>query len=501
MTSGLPSNLPAHRVGPRELATMLDGWRDDRPGAAGYAALAARLRMLVLDGRLPLRTVLPSERALAVLVGASRTLTTAAYRQLRDEGFAEGRHGSGTWTTLPPGPVDGATDPAEREIWLTGREGVGTGDLSTAAPEAPPELHGALTAALAALPRLLPGHGYAPAGLGELRAAIAARYTRRGLPTTAEEIVVTSGAQQGLRLALAVTVRAGDRVVAEDPSWPQALDAVRGLGGRPVGLPVEDGWDPRTLRGLVRRTGAGVAYLMPDGQNPTGRLLDGETRRRLVTALADGGCLAIVDESHAELDLRADLGQPGALTPAPFGAGTRPGTVLHVGSLSKVVWGGLRIGWVRADRPTVRRLIAARVQEDLGGPPVEQLAAVHLLDGFEPLVRRRRTEAATRCRALQRAVARDLPEWSAPDPEAGLSLWIRLPDPASVAISLAARGAGLVLAPGQRFGVDGGFAGRIRLTFSAPPEQLEDAVHRLAAAVHGLDLPDPVDGAARTRVV
>jgi DNA-binding transcriptional MocR family regulator len=473
------SQLPPNRIGPRQLAALLEGWREDRPGAAGYQALAERLRTLILDGRLPVRTVLPSERALALLTGASRTLTTAAYRQLREDGFAEGRHGSGTWTTLPHGGTE--------DLWpASAAHGVRGGDLSTAAPEAPPELHAALVAALADLPRLLPGHGYEAAGQPELRAAVAERYTRRGLPTSADEIIITSGAAQALRLVLGLLLRSGDRVLLEDPTWPQTVDAVRALGARPVGLPVEQGWDVATVRAMLRRTGASIAYLMPDAQNPTGLLLDGAPRQALAGALADAGCVTVVDETLAELDLRAELGDPSAVSPPPFGAGGRSSATVHVGSASKIFWGGLRVGWIRADRSTVQRLIVARVADDLGGPPVEQLATAHLFEAFEPLARRRRREMAERCRLLQSLLGTLLPDWSAPTPQAGLFLWCRLPGPISSAVTQAARSAGIVLAAGPRFGVDGGHATRLRLTFSAPADALTEAVTRLAGAVRGI---------------
>lgn len=470
---------PSHRIGHRELAGLLAGWRDDRSGAAGYSALAGRLRTLVLDGRLPLNTVLPSERALADLVGVSRTLTTAAYRQLREEGFAEGRQGSGTWTALPGTGAD--------DVWPGTPPGVGSGDLATAAPEAPAELHAALLAAIAELPRLLPGHGYTGAGMPELRAAVARRYTQRGLPTSPEEIVITAGAAQGLRLTIAALVRPGDRVICENPTWPQILDSARAVGGRPVGLFVEQGWDPAVLQDLARRTGASVACLMPDGQNPTGGLLDGAPRRELAAVLADAGCVTVVDETLAELDLRGALGDPAAVTPPPFGAGGRPGAVVHVGSASKAFWGGLRVGWVRAERSLVRRLIAARIAEDLGGPPLEQLAAAHLLDRAAEIVPGRRIEMAARCRVLQATLAEELPDWQVPEPQAGLFLWCRLPGPTGTAVSQAARDAGITLPTGSRFGVDGGFGSRVRLTFSAPADQLRTATRRLAEAVRAAD--------------
>src|SRR6476661_6024324 len=126
------------------LARLLGGWRAAGPA---YVALARALRLLILDGRLPLRTRLPGERELADALGVSRTTATAAYAQLRDEGFLASRRGSGSWTPLP---------------------------------------------------------GYFEAGLSVLRTAIAERFTRRGAPTTPDQILVTSGALHAVSLLLRV---------------------------------------------------------------------------------------------------------------------------------------------------------------------------------------------------------------------------------------------------------------------------------------------------------
>jgi DNA-binding transcriptional MocR family regulator len=272
-------------------------------------------------------------------------------------------------------------------------------------------------------------------------------------------------------------------VLFEDPTWPSGLDAARAAGARPVGLPVEQGWDPVAVREVLRRTGAAVACLMPDAQNPTGLLLDGPDRQAVAAALADVRCVTVVDETLAELDLRRHLGDPDAVTPAPFGTGGRPGAVVHVGSASKTFWGGLRVGWVRAERSLVQRIVVARTAADLGGPVLEELATAHLLDRVEEVVLRRRREMADRYRVLEAVLAQELPEWILPVPQAGLSVWCRLPTPSTVAVTQAARAVGITLASGPRFGVDGGFASRIRLTYSAPPAQLESAARRLAAAV------------------
>src|SRR4051812_43175530 len=164
---------PLRRTTTRELLPLLAGWNSG-PGA-GYLALAGRLRQLVLDGRLPVHVVLPSERELADALGVSRTTTAAAYRALRDAGFADAGQGAGIWTALPGGGPDPGTAPFP--VHSTGRAGLedGRGDLASAAPEAPPQVPAAYAAALAELPRYLPGHGYVTAGLPALR-----RRSRRG---------------------------------------------------------------------------------------------------------------------------------------------------------------------------------------------------------------------------------------------------------------------------------------------------------------------------------
>src|SRR5215470_4588118 len=152
------------------LARLLGAWRSSGPA---YASLARAVRLLVLDGRLPLRTRLPGERELAEALGVSRTTASAAYAELRAEGFLASRRGSGSWTRLP---ADRPAAPAPAP------PGEALIDLSTAAGAAPEALHAALAAATAELPRHLPAPGYHEAGLPELRAAIAERYTRRGAP-------------------------------------------------------------------------------------------------------------------------------------------------------------------------------------------------------------------------------------------------------------------------------------------------------------------------------
>ncbi len=514
---------PASRVGVHELAGLVSGWRATLPGppagaagaddvpargpdnGPGYANLAERLRTLILDGRLPLQTLLPSERSLAEALGTSRTTTTAAYGVLRDIGFAQSRQGRGTWTTLPSDP--GSADEPQAPWPVHAGDGIPgpVPDLATASFEAPPQLYAAFTAALADLPRYLPGHGYATAGLPALRAAIARRYTARGVATHADQILVTSGSTQALRLVLEALLRRGDRVVVEHPTWPLGIDAIRRAGGRPVAWPMEDGWDADHLAALVRRAAPRVAYLVPDFHNPTGRLMAAEQRRAVTDVLAGGGCTVVVDETTTELDLRPYLQEdlsgardPPARRPAVPGpprvcvAGSAE--VVSLGSASKTFWGGLRIGWVRADPALVRRLTQLRAMHDLAGPLVEQLATVHLMSGIDQWLPLRRREVARRCSTLRVALTQRLPGWQARIPDGGLALWARLPEPRGPQLASAARALGLNLTPGSRFGADGGFAGRVRLPFTRPVEELGPAVEILARAWSAAGgAPDPAD--------
>ncbi|GAB6900834.1 PLP-dependent aminotransferase family protein [Kineosporia succinea] len=484
----------------RELMPMLTEWRTGGEGIPGYRALADRLRLLVLDGRLPVDTVLPSERTLAEALQTSRTTTTSAYRLLREAGFAEGSQGAGTWTTLPRSEGRG-----EAPIWpehLSGEpDPAGArGDFSSAALEAPAELYPAYQAALAEMPRFLPGNGYVTSGLPLLRDRIAQRYTAAGLPTTPEQILVTNGALQALHLVLSLVMERGDRVLVEHPTYPAAAQAIRTRGGRCVPLPVEAGWDIGRMATLIRQTGAHLAYVMPDFQNPTGRLMTEDDRRELGAMIADTGCRIIVDETMRELDLRTAIptaqGREGSEPlpmPRPL-AGFAPAEhVITLGSASKTFWGGLRIGWVRASQPLIRRLGLARGNEDLGGPLLEQLATAHLLENLDQIKAHRQQLVAGRALALREALAQNLPGWVVPLPQGGISLWCHLPEPRSSHVAAAARSMGVWLTPGPRFGLDGAFEARIRLPFARPSADLVAMTEVLSRAWHAQGRPHTMD--------
>ncbi|MBU4196028.1 MAG: PLP-dependent aminotransferase family protein [Alphaproteobacteria bacterium] len=460
-------------IGLGPLVRHLGVWRSSGAGAA-YRQLAAAVRLLILDGRLPLAARLPGEREVAQALGLSRTTVSAAYGRLRDDGFLVGGQGEAARTSLPAGP-------APRQPQPDGSPKPGMIDLTAAVLPADPNVHAAYVRALERLPANLPGHGYEPEGLEELRETVAQGYRRRGLATSPGQILITHGAHNGLVHLLRLTVRPGAPVVFDHPTYPQAIDAILAAGGRPTPVALSDdgdGWDVDSLVSACRSSGAPMAYLVLDHNNPTGRMMRAPDRARLLAGLKGSETLLVLDETLVELTLSGPPALSASAVDAP--------RVVRLGSMSKSVWGGLRIGWIRADRAVIQRLAQSRASFDLGVPILEQLAAVELLnDGGAALAARRPLLRARRDH-LRAQLAQRLPDWTCPRPAGGLSLWVRLPAPISSALVVRAEAEGLRLAAGPRFGVDGAFERRLRLPYTLPEPVLDQAVDRLAKAAKAL---------------
>jgi DNA-binding transcriptional MocR family regulator len=448
-----------------ELATLV-GPVETLPGPR-YSGLARRIRDLLVEGHLPVGSRLPAERELAVALDTSRVTVASAYRVLREEGYAATRHGSGTVTGLPEAPNPWGPPSLEPGIL----------DLAHAAPEAAPQLLPAYQQALAELPGRLSGHGYAPTGLPELRAAIAERFTARGLPTDPDQIVVTAGVGDAASVVFETLMEPGDRVLIEHPTYPGAVGMITAGGGRCI--PVNtDPEDPDGLIGAAdlaaRQSSPRLAYLMPDGSNPTGLSLSAAGRRRLAATLWQRGVLGIVDEVVAGLHTDGDAAPP-------FAAGLPDAATVTVCGLSKAVWGGLRIGWLRTDAMLAAQLGATLGRRQLSVGLVDQLVATVLVRQLDEILEQRRAQLRERRDVLLAEIARQLPDWSVRCPSAGLSLWCRLPAGSSSAALVAAVAAhGLLLAEGRAFGTGHAFDDHLRLPFTRPPEELRTAVGILA---------------------
>jgi len=467
----------ATAIAPTALASMLgETWR--RPGESAHA-LADSLRALVVNGRVAVRSRVPSERALASELRVSRGSVSRAYDRLRDEGYLASRRGAGSWLTLPDG-AGAAVFPTPDDDAI---------DLTVAALPAPePAMTQAALAAAEALPRHLHASGYHTAGLPELREAVAARLTQRGVPTTPDEVLITNGAQQAWHLLLMLCVKPGDRVVVDAPAYPRTLSAIGAARARPVPVPLTPtGWDPDAYAATLTAVAPPIAISVADFHNPTGLVMTAAARSAIAVACARSGTLFVADETCAEL--RFD----GPALPPPVAAFDPGATVITIGTMSKAAWGGLRVGWIRATRSLITEIASVRADVDMAGPVLDQLAAVALFERWDDVVADRRALLRERRDALFAA----LPDrWNARRPHGGLSAWVRLPEPISTALAARAAREGLVVAPGPAFGVDGAFEQHLRLPFTLAPEPLATAVQRLGEL--GSDLRGAVSPLAAT---
>ncbi|MDJ0381845.1 PLP-dependent aminotransferase family protein [Streptomyces sp. G-G2] len=476
-------------IGSRQLAALLPAEVLARPG---YRSLADAVRTLILDGRIALHVRLPAERELAEAVGASRATVSSAYDLLRESGYVRSRRGSGTWTELPDGhaPVGAHALLGAGGYNADGDPGI---DLAIAAMGAPGDsLTEALAWAATRLPAVSRTPGYHPFGLPDLRTAVADRFTRRGLPTRPEQILITSGAQQAFALVVSLLCRAGDRVVTENPTYANALDALRHARLRTASIAVSDaGWDMEIAESTLRQTVPRLAYVIPDFQNPTGALMPPEQRLRLLAATRRTGTWLVVDETIADIALDVPAPPPLASL-APRGGADH---VVTIGSLSKTHWGGLRVGWIRATAKMIAELTAVRVTTDMTGSVLDQLVALPLLDNMERSLPERLAHLRVQRSALVDSLQRHTPEWSWRLPPGGLSLWVDLGEPVSSALAERARAGGVHIGRGARFGVDPGtFEHRLRIPYSLPADLLDEGVRRLAAAFHeGVPLAPAVE--------
>lgn len=471
--------MTENHVSARALEALLGQWRG---GASAYRALSDRIRLLTLDGRIPTDSRLPAERDLSARLGVSRTTVTAAYRQLRDAGYLRSVRGSGSVVRLP-----GWTAPA-----LSG-EADGILDFSKATMPALPGLADAAAHAATELPRHLDGSGFDPVGIPELRAAIADRYTSRGLPTAPEQIMVTLGAQHAIALLSRVLVGRGDRALIETPTYPHAADALRAAGARLAAVnvsaggpnidPATRGWDEAALLQTLRRSSPAVGYLMPDFHNPTGQSMPAEQRQRVAAAARDSGTTLIIDETIAELTIDREGDFPPFAACADTGAAR---SVVSVGSVGKTVWGGIRIGWIRAEPALIHKLVGARAANDLGTPILEQLIVTRLLAEMPAILAGRSALLRVGRDHLERRIATTFPDWHVPHVDGGITAWVSLGSAVSSQLALAARSHGLLVPAGPRFGLDGAFERFLRLPFSHSVEDTDRAVDALQSAWESL---------------
>lgn len=455
-----------------------------QPELPRYATLATALQGLILAGELLPGDRLPPERALAAALGLSRSTIVASYGRLAEAGWVTARQGQGT--TVAAG-APGHVSARKRRVPIGNpalRGPVGDGPwidfgLATAVPELawlqPSEAASAL---------VLRESAYQPQGLLALRDRLAARYTARGLPTTPEQILVCAGAQQALALVAQHYLAPGDCVLIEDPNYFGALDLFRAAGARLLGEAVRPGGaHAARLAQRLQAEAPQLVFVCPTLHNPTGWGWTPTAGERFARAARRAGSsLVLVDDSLAELRFDA--------APPPFTASGH--NIVHVGSLSKSLWAGLRIGWLRAEAPVIETLKRAKANADIACSALSSAIACDLLDRLEALVTPRRAQLELQGRLLREALAAALPEWPCAVPEGGLFLWPAMPTAQAEPLVQAAEALRLRLTAGPALAVEpGAAANRLRLAFTQPPALLQAGVARLAQAYASLEVATP----------
>ncbi len=455
------------------LCRLLGDWPDARRTLPG--ALAAAIGELIDASVLRDGAILPSQRVLADALGISRVTVAEAYDLLGAEDLLAARQGSGSRVRSRPrsGSFGSSNLTEGRLASHTGHQNHSIDLTSGALPGLPMVADTLASLRGEDLGELVAGDGYYPAGLSVLREAIAARYTRDGWPTDPDEVLVTSGAQQAVWLIAHTYVSSGDEVVVEEPTYRGSLEAFRACGARLLAVPMgRAGLDVTHLARLLESRRPRLVYVQPTGHNPTGVSLPDADRHRLAELVLRHEVLTVEDSCTADVLLDRSARRP------PWGSLLPDGPVLTVGTASKLLWGGLRVGWIRGSRGAITRLTEARKAVDMAGPVLDQLVAARLLARADEALGLRHAQLTAALDRAGQVLAEVHPQWIWTPPSGGTGLWV---DTGMDAVALAERGRrkGVRVVPGPTSSVFGGFGTHLRLPYWHPADQFREGLLRL----------------------
>ena len=482
-----------------------------------YQRIAGVIRARIAAGDVRPGERVPAIRALAAELHVGRHTIEEAYAELMAEGLLETRVGQGTFVAVPLEHVR----PAPNADWVSGhREPIVTREAISAhqvlrealRPDRAPDQISFILGAPAAdlfpvgeLQRALNATlreegasalGYEPTeGFAPLRVALARHLLGLGIPAAPDEIIITSGAQQAIDLALRALTRPGDYIAAESPAYLGILDACEANGVRLIGVPLdEDGMEVARLEPVLARYQPRLLVTIPNSHNPTGISMSLERRRQLLALAAEHRLPVMEEDAYGELRYG---GMPlPRLRALPGGE-----EVIYVSSFSKVMVPGLRLGYMVAQGDIHRRLLFIKQASDRASGSLVQRALARCLESRR--LRSYLRSVSHRCRerrdAMLAALTAHLPpgaRWTVPD--GGLYLWIRLPEGVSARVLYgAALARGVVVAPGGAYFPEGGDHPYIALNFAAqPPDRIEEGIRRLGLALREV-MPRELVAAAR----
>ncbi len=431
-----------------------------------YRQLFEQLRDSIHAGQVGRGERLPATRELAGSLGLNRATVAAAYELLENEGLLKGHVGRGTFVA---GTAASESEPAAPVLamredgisFASSRPAVDLfpiGDFQRTAEEV---VRGAEIGTILQLG--------SPAGYAPLR-----RYLmkEREGARAGDDILITSGCQQALDLIQRAMVRPGEAVVTEDPVYPGLRHVFASMGARVVGVPVSaEGIDCDALEGALRREKPRLVVVTPNFQNPTGATMPLTARLTLLRLAREAGAAVVENDIYGALRYR------GERLPT-LKQLDETGETIQIGSFSKVAFPGLRVGWVLGPRTPLARLTEAKQWCDLHSDQLSQAVLLKFAESGRLRAHVERVTAAglERLTAALEACARHLPagsRWTEPD--GGMSLWIRLPEPLDAGELLPrAERAGANYLPGRVFTAARAGAHSLRLCFAGlPPERID----------------------------
>lgn len=472
--------------------------------------IETHLERLIRERLLGPGVKLPATRELAETLGVNRATVALAYEELVAAGLARAHVGQGTFVAedampgppavagAPPTPpidwaglfsrsaqIIGADEERRRALGVPPGAGASVISFAGGMPDSglfPTDafrrvLNGVVREEGAALLQYYPTGGYPP-----LRQYLSRYLLRFGVEARPDDILIVNGSQQGFDLIARTLLDPGDTIAIEQPTYPRAMQVFRAFGAQLLAVPWDgDGPRPDVFERLLERHAPKLFYCQPNAHNPTGRSIAPETGRRLLAAAARHQVAIVEDGFDGSLYY-------GPRPIAPLKAGDRDGIVIYIGTFSKILFPGLRLGWVVAPAAVGRRLQAAKQLVDLHTSALIQ-AAVHRFCErrlLERHVARVAREYGRRRDLLLAALRRRMPpdvSWT--EPRGGFSLLLTLPPAMSATALLApAIERGVAFTPGEAFFPDGGGERTLRLSFSAlAAARIDDGVRRLADTI------------------
>jgi GntR family transcriptional regulator/MocR family aminotransferase len=481
---------------------------DRQRSAPLYQQIETYLRDSIIAGALAPTTRLPAARQVAQDLGVSRITVENAYAALEADGLVERRAGSGTYVLPPETPLaHGGSDSQDWPLWQhDALSAAGLAQADTQAEHTPLARHPhPISFTGFGDPRRFPIDEFYKAikdvmrrdgiaalefddrhGYGPLRATIAHILASQGVQAHVDSVLITSGSQQALALVAQILLKPGDVVLVESPTYDLALDLFRAQRVKLVGCPIDAaGMQVEQLEPLLQQHHPKLIYTIPNFQNPTGACLSLPRRRQLI-ALADRYNIPILED-----DFVGDLRYEGRVQPA-LKALDPGGRVIYVGTFSKMIMPGLRVGFLVADGPIYELLAQLKRVNDLMSSTLTQRALeVYVTVGrYQAHVRRSCQVYRRRRDAIVQAIARELPpQAQVLSPQGGLFAWLRLPEGMSALrlLPLAAE-EGVEYAPGPRFFPQPADGERyMRLNFATQtPEAIDQGILRLGRALQRL---------------